>query len=654
MTLRWKIYFVSLNGTQYTLEVYDINTSTASCVTLQGASQPFKTNEKSGDDFYTPIRTQTGYIRFILEDADELGRIMPSSAIERPVILRNATNEVVWMGFLGMEQYSQPWDRTPYIVEIPVVSVMEAMKGVEFTQNDGYSSLFSLMCAINAYCAADFAMHIPSETPISDVCVNNNNFRTLLTVAEREERSTSNVYECISLYEAVEDFCKYFGLSLCEYKGDMYFIVHNMDDVRYEDVDIEGHSEQSIYGTINLESLNIRGNNNLSEFSKPYRRIVGNFEIGRDLLEDIYELGDFVTQFTVSGAWPTASPYYLLFNGNSEVVPYANGVQNVVPIGSVGTIVTGGQIERIAEELNEYTWTDGRSYDDCLLICSSSYRIGSPETAMKINIPKKVYVNGGESVLLNIKGNIKGYDPDISGSRLYCKIKFGNYWLKSTVESSSTYVGYSWTTEETTAFLVIHDNAISMYQVGRNIPLDVIVTLGTYSGFCVMLPTTTAGYYDLSIEFMANAQEDSSEFEGYTALGQAIESFEVKMMRGNDILGNPTPNLDKNSIIRIASNIYSDDYEVESNITTRRGAQYGAGAALDLSTKGYITTEYDRLGVERRAALVQSPRKMITVDVSTLVEPWAELLYNSQSFAILEESVDWHNDIVKLKIIENS
>ena len=135
MAIRWKIRFKSLLGTDYVAEIYD-NDFSGTATELTGGSQPFVTRELDDEDIYTPIRTQSGYLRFIVENATIVSQIQPIKATDRPVVLKEG-NAVVWVGFLRPEQYSQPWEPAPYEIELPLMSVMEAMQGVEFTQSEG-------------------------------------------------------------------------------------------------------------------------------------------------------------------------------------------------------------------------------------------------------------------------------------------------------------------------------------------------------------------------------------------------------------------------------------------------------------------------------------------------------------------------------------
>ena len=73
MAIHWQVKFRSLRAqTLYTVNVYD-NSYTGSPVQLTGAAQPFETSEDNDDDFFAPIRTQSGYLRIVDTGVDNDG-----------------------------------------------------------------------------------------------------------------------------------------------------------------------------------------------------------------------------------------------------------------------------------------------------------------------------------------------------------------------------------------------------------------------------------------------------------------------------------------------------------------------------------------------------------------------------------------------------
>ena len=103
--VRWRVPFASVNGTQYEVEIYDENW-TGSPVVLTAGATPFVTDEDASDDFFAPVRSQTGTLQVctLLPDGTmlRLEDILPSNNNARPVQLRRVDDDVVeWQGFLS-------------------------------------------------------------------------------------------------------------------------------------------------------------------------------------------------------------------------------------------------------------------------------------------------------------------------------------------------------------------------------------------------------------------------------------------------------------------------------------------------------------------------------------------------------------------------
>ena len=117
MAIHWQIKFKSLraaNGNEdYTVNIYD-DDYTGDPIPLKGGAEPFVTQEDDDEDIFTPMRTQSGYIRIVDDgfDAQEPAQpfnwkdLVPSTDIDRPVVLTNGNNVVLWHGFMQAQNFS--------------------------------------------------------------------------------------------------------------------------------------------------------------------------------------------------------------------------------------------------------------------------------------------------------------------------------------------------------------------------------------------------------------------------------------------------------------------------------------------------------------------------------------------------------------------
>lgn len=653
MAVHWRMNFKSLLGQDMTVDIYDSNYSGSTPVQIIGGAAPFVTREYDDEDMYTPIRTQSGYLCMIVENSTIVNEIQPARTTDRPVVLRNGNN-ILWVGFLKPEQYNQPWIRTPYEIELPLMSIMAAMQGVKFTQSEGYVSFFSLVRTINTYVPVDIYIYAPEITPVQDVYVQNNNFREFLTVAERAERGTTDIYECVSIYEAIEAFCQYFGFSLHEYNGNFMCVVYPDDNSHYEEIAPTGDSREAQWGSISLTSMIICGSQNLRNFSKMYRRIKGEFSTGTDKMEDVLNIESFFKQFSVEGAYPTIAPQNLLFNGNAEVLPYRNGVQTVVWISDASLTDSGGQIIRKPDARPNGVERTGESWTDSFIVWSQSSKANTPESAIKFNIPSYIYLNDDEHAALEIDATVMPWF-DVTQSegfikKLHCKVKVGNYWL-NTIEQSGYLPRYEWTTTESRCYLIVDDSGnVTTEGAQYTLNWQIASEMERISGFAIDLPSgLDPGYHQVYFELLANG-EALADFGEYSSIGYLVNGLTIRVLRGVNSVSEPTPNFDHNTITRETNGMYEDDYTVDCTITSKRGVQYGAGMALT-SGKAYVSTKYDQLGIVRRAAIMNKSREVLTVKVRNNTQPIDSVDYKSQTYGILSQSINWRDNENEIRII---
>lgn len=648
MAVHWRMNFKSLLGQDMTVDIYDSNYSGSTPVQIIGGAAPFVTREYDDEDMYTPIRTQSGYLRMIVENASIVNEIQPARTTDRPVVLRNG-NSILWVGFLKPEQYNQPWIRTPYEIELPLMSIMAAMQGVKFTQSEGYVSFFSLVRTINTYVPVDIYIYAPEITPVQEVYVQNNNFREFLTVAERAERGTTDIYECVSIYEAIEAFCQYFGFSLHEYNGNFMCVVYPDDNSHYEEIAPTGDSREAQWGSISLTSMIICGAQNLRNFSKMYRRIKGEFYTSREKMEEVLGFESFFKQFSVKG-------YYseLLFYGNAEVQPYKNGVQITEDISSGSLTDSGGQIIRKPDARPNGVERTGESWTDSFIVWSKSSKANTPESAVKFNIPRYIYINDGEHAAMNIDATVLPYF-DVTQSegfikKLHCKVKVGNYWL-TVVEQSGYLPRYEWTTTESRCYLIVDESGnITLEGAQYTLNINIASEMEHFNGFAIDLPSgLNPGYHQVYFELLANGEE-LADFGEYSSIGYLVHGLTIRVLRGVNSVTEPTPNFDHNTIIRDTNGMYEDDYTVDCTITSKRGVQYGAGMALT-SDKAYVSTKYDQLGIVRRAAIMNKSREVLTVKVRNNTQPIDSVDYKNQTYGILSQSINWRDNENEIRII---
>ena len=240
--IRWQIPFVSLQGIHYWVDIYDEGEFTP--VQLTAGPTPFVTNEDASDDFFHPVRTQTGTLQVCTLKPDgtyiTLDELLPSNNIARPVRLINTDNSdaIEWQGFLSCEAYSQDYTGIPQILDLPVISVLEALKSFEMpwsrvssiggvTIGDFITSLLTRF-----YNSTEVQVSTQYSGSSSDI-LNKYLLRSQYISYEEDELegTFSYIYNTASVHDILEEICKFMGWCLREIGNTFYFMRIGSDEI---------------------------------------------------------------------------------------------------------------------------------------------------------------------------------------------------------------------------------------------------------------------------------------------------------------------------------------------------------------------------------------------------------------------------------------
>lgn len=642
MAVRWQIKFRNMDDIKLRVDIYDPSYSGNTPIQLTPGSSPISTKEDDSDEVVMPIRTQSGYIRFMVKDASILDIIKPQSFVDRPVVLRydSTLTDVLWVGFLKPEQYTQPWRPTPYEIELPLLGVLATMQNIEFTQSEGYVSIFSLFQTIASYIPIPLYLDAPDSIDPADICVINNNFRDYLTIAERADADTQNIYECLSLFEVFEEFAKYFGFVVHEFYDHIACTIFDYNE-DYTQYDEQGNYDHSHVGGLVNESSGffiLRGNDNTQSYTKKIKRVKGTFTLNTEKIENIYDQDDFFKTFSVKGFPYPSNPAQLVFYGNSEFLPYRNGIQEASWLNPEYHTASGGQIVR----LKDTGLLVSQPWKDYFFIYSLKDKIGDYHDGIKFNIPKYVYINANELVGINISASVDPFYKATQGGdfikKIGVKLKLGNFWLQSIQNPGSTVFAYTWTTTETKCYIEVKSNNIATRELAN---YRLSASLTSLTGLLVSPPSDlAAGYYPIYFELLCDF-EQSSDFDVYSGIGYLISNLKLSVLRAKESPYEPTPNLESNSYSYLSDGQIKNEYTFDCLITTKRGTQQGTGAAIT-ANKSYVTTFYDKLGVEKRANILGISRELLKVKIKDLIIPGCFLRKtNGNIYAVISQSMNW-------------
>jgi len=229
--VHWTVSFRSLKNIPYRVDIYDEGYS-GSPVQLPGAREVFTTAEDASEDFFAPIRPQSGSLRLIDTDGTLLEQLIPANATARPVRLVNVNNDsVVWQGFLSPESYTQGYTSVTQELELPLISSLRAMCAEELTTLA--SMQFTSILAHFAHCLSSFNVKVDISgwfgniyfpTRYFAVMRDKKVFQNFAWSAEEltnQETVTVDVHS-ESINEVLSRICSFFGCVLRESGRNLY------------------------------------------------------------------------------------------------------------------------------------------------------------------------------------------------------------------------------------------------------------------------------------------------------------------------------------------------------------------------------------------------------------------------------------------------
>lgn len=215
-----KITFKSLRrGTTYVLTIAD---GSNTVVNLTPSATPFITDMDNSDDFFAPVRSQSGTIE-ILGEVSDVEPLLAADPISRLVTLNGtegSTTTLRWKGYLQAAALSQTWDKGPIAISLPVVSHLGIIESYNFEQA-GYVRFAAFVKALNECTATAFYT--------SFVFPNITNIATILKYhfsgqAFAEWDDEKLVYNYSSYKNVLEEICKLFGWVAIELADQLCFV----------------------------------------------------------------------------------------------------------------------------------------------------------------------------------------------------------------------------------------------------------------------------------------------------------------------------------------------------------------------------------------------------------------------------------------------
>ena len=130
---KWTVPFLSLNGTSCRVDIYQRGYTGSTVTTLIGAADPFEYEEDNDEDLLSHvIRFRTGYLRVVEESYGALSDLYPTLNTDRYIEFYYGET-LDFNGFIQAQEFENPWEPGPRVVELPVISPLGLASGTDIS-----------------------------------------------------------------------------------------------------------------------------------------------------------------------------------------------------------------------------------------------------------------------------------------------------------------------------------------------------------------------------------------------------------------------------------------------------------------------------------------------------------------------------------------
>ena len=672
MAKNYSITFKSLRaGTVYQLY---IGGGSGTAVALKGGAQPFTTQEDDSDDQFTPIRTQSGYIRIIDDGyaADGVTAfnwkdLIPQTNTSRPVTL-TAGGTVVWQGFMQSQNFSGELYGNPQEREFPVHCVLSALNGVDvpvtlpsgmqmilnFATMLGY--IFGRVPVLSGNILSNGNITFQAYSRAQTILGAKFDWSNFLTTDE-----DGNAAAQYTLYQVLEDFCRFWGYTVRTYQRDIIFTC--ADDttentaIRFASesalANISGTYESSMYSTIAIPNSFVSADNDDTVILGP-----GKAEVKADTnsQKEVVEFAPYEVEKTMENT----PPGYTWVSGGEDLVGYFT-TPYIYSFDCPTLTGTGKFCRR-----QIYSTQDQTDSTETDLICFTGYEGSTVISKMQTKVPRSygggsIKMNcqcfhGAEALSPNSLDNVKmqlGIGMDRASAKwFYCYVGLGEYTVNS-----------GWKTAAENSGVIPSFRQHLGAQMG---PL--IVTLNGWKSFPA-IPVADNLYGYLFIEFYGCSEDFGfGEFE--------LGKFSVEFSREKTELptsitssGRARTMADKRkSTIRYAAtndNGNLDKWNADCIFATDNNAEYGYGLMMTAEggyfgkmTYGLVQKFPEQHLCDRVAAYYATAKRMVTGSLDSNAQAIASIsprnmaTLDNATFHPIAISHDWRDDKTILTLLQ--
>ena len=670
--------------------VYTVNVGggAGAAVPLKGGAQPFTTQEANDEDMFTPIRTQSGYLRIVDDGRDANGNaleadwwkdLIPATDTSRPVTLTHQEGGQIivdWQGFLQAQTFSGAVYGNPQEREFPIQCVLNVTGGIDinYQQTSIQNFAYLLKTIIDSLPQAQRPTQyiIQGGTIAQTILLKEIDWQNFVV----EDNDDGNLSARYPMYNILEDMCKFWGWS-ARTKGTTLYLMC-VDDQSMQSfltltyAQLETMAGGTAAGTTSgsFDTTTLSGNifastDNNEQIMRGYKKaevkVDGN--AGNGIAVDCFP-NKFAEDFIKTGQ------IVQTITDGDRILNVSNDKLSFDMAFSKGECVSGKaslNIVRIVDEQSE------DSDPKKALRIKASYN-GSVFASFESiyhhcfydeNIASNFHNNGG----ISLKGTayIKAHQYTHNPGKLYCT-------MKVRVGIGASRASAKW-------FYVTNNPGVGQQLYGwGNTPTELEATLGDsnifrvkgYDGFMYYyleyLPTPFTNlkgkvFVDILGSNNLTQDEDTNEFD--------IHDFSVGFAR-NTYINEFTPSLNTDSDLKTDHTYKSKNqnavvmnYNADCIFASDNAMQFGYGIiinpdgtfmkGIDYAGNGLLAFPEQHLA-DRVTSYWAHSRRLVSGDLQTQlvadITPKYKVTFGDMTYHPISISRDWRDDVTKVSLLE--
>ena len=225
MANHWQIHFKTLRaGTDLTVNIYD-ESYVGNPIPLKGGAEPFVTQEDDDEDMFTPVRTQSGYIRIVDDGLDVNGNafnwkdLVPASAMSNKVTLTDNNGNILWQGYMQTQNFSGELYGGVQERDFPVQCGLPVLDSIyPNTQDYELRNFAYLLNYVLTQSGMSYSnIYIQGGADAREWLQTRFCWKNFLT-----EDDEGNIKSRYSIFQMFEDMCRFWGWTARTFKDEVY------------------------------------------------------------------------------------------------------------------------------------------------------------------------------------------------------------------------------------------------------------------------------------------------------------------------------------------------------------------------------------------------------------------------------------------------